>query len=168
MRHVKLDYAWNSISARICAGGVSYMYQTNGLTPPPPPHSPKSLIPIFMKSPYFLYFCFPIGGKIRRWWEKMLTDRKTYRFGDRLQYTLWESGNKLYSGRAYSCPACGFWHAPLDIVPCPLDRDRTSRIQLKLWLIYRCHFKVIKSRIDTTYGTLFGIEKCKTLFWELN
>lgn len=136
---------------------------------PEPQHPPPLLRNYQFRSSPYLYFCFPIRGKIRRWWEKMLTDRKTYGFGDKLQYTLWESGNKLYSDRTYSFPACGFWHAPLAIVSCPLDRDRTSRIQTEImWLIYRCHFKVIKSRIDTTYGTLFGIEKCKTLFWEIN
>lgn len=150
--------------SHLCEGSLS---QTNGLNPNTPP--PLLRNHQFRSSPYFFYFCFPIGGKIRRWWEKMLTDRKTYGFGDRLQCTLWESGNKLYSDRAYSFPACGFWHAPLAIISCPLDRDRTSRIQTEImWLIYRCHFKVIKSRIDTTYGTLFGIEKCKTLFWEIN
>lgn len=165
MRHVKLDYAWNSISVHICARGACPRQMAWTPTPPPPLLRNYQ----FRSSPYFFYFCFPIGGKIRRWWEKMLTDRKTYGFGDKLQYTLWESGNKLYSDRAYSFPACGFWHAPLAIVSCPLDRDRTSRIQTEImWLIYRCHFKVIKSRIDTTYGTLFGIEKCKTLFWEIN
>ena len=29
--------------------------------------------------------------------ERTLTDRKIDRFGDKLQCTLWESGNKLYS-----------------------------------------------------------------------
>lgn len=151
--------------SHVCEGSLS---QTNGLNPntPPPPFCEITNSVVVHTSYSFVFLS---GEKIRRWWEKMLTDRKTYGFGDKLQYTLWESGNKLYSGRAYSFPACGFWHAPLAIVSCPLDRDRTSRIQTEImWLIYRCHFKVIKSRIDTTYGTLFGIEKCKTLFWEIN
>lgn len=168
MRHVKLDYAWNSISVHICVRGACprQMAWTPTPTHPPPPFCEITNSVVVHTSYSFVFLS---GEKIRRWWEKMLTDRKTYGFGDRLQYTLWESGNKLYSDRTYSFPACGFWHAPLAIVSCPLDRDRTSRIQTEImWLIYRCHFKVIKSRIDTTYGTLFGIEKCKTLFWEIN
>lgn len=62
MRHVKLDYAWNSISARICAGGVSYMYQTNGLTPPPPPFPEITNSHIYEKS-ILLIFLFPYRGK---------------------------------------------------------------------------------------------------------
>lgn len=108
--------------SHLCEGSLS---QTNGLNPPPPPFW-EITNSVVVHTSYI--FVFLSGGKIRRWWEKMLTDRKTYGFGDRLQYTLWESGNKLYSDRAYSFPACGFWHAPLDIVSCPLDRDRTSRI----------------------------------------
>lgn len=165
MRHVKLDYAWNSISVHICVRGACPRQMAWTPTPAPPFCEITNSVVVHT----YIFVFLSGGGKIRRWWEKMLTDRKTYGFGDKLQYTLWESGNKLYSGRAYSFPACGFWHAPLAIVSCPLDRDRTSRIQTEIiWLIYRCHFKVIKSRIDTTYGTLFGIEKCKTLFWEIN
>lgn len=58
MRHVKLDYAWNSISVRICARGDSCLYQTNGLTSPPFPEITNSHM---YKKSYFLYFCFPIG-----------------------------------------------------------------------------------------------------------